>query len=348
MKVLNIILCNDINDNIDIFKKENPYIYTGKPYILIDGNFFNPPFFKILIINDNLKINDYDIKILYNNVIIDGFFIIPYKYFHLFNNLKNETKKYKEYVMIKKKNNIIFHLKNRIIDCIICGVQKASTTSALKNLSKHPDISSYPEEIHYFDINWKKGVQFYEKHFDYSKKIIMEKTPDLLYLSHTFPLIQSLNPFVKLIIFLRNPIDRAYSAWNMSIENKWTTLTFEECIEEELTFRIGENKLFYPATNHYLQRGLYYKQIKKLLKFFPKQNIIILISEKIRDNMEKEYNKIYDFLNIPKLNNIDYTKERVGNYNEKIKKDTYDKLIIFFKEDVSKLEKFLGYGLDWF
>jgi len=348
MNIINIILCNDKNDNIEIFKKENPYIYTKKPYELIDGKFFNPPFFQIVIINETLNIIKDDIKLLYNTVIIEGFFIIPEKYEFLFNKSNFETKKYKEYIMIKKKLNIIYPLKNRTIDCIICGVQKASTTSALINISKHKDISAYPEEIHYFDIYWTKGINFYKQHFDYSKKIIMEKTPELLYLTQTFPLIQSLNPFVKLIIFLRNPIDRAYSSWNMIRERKWTSLTFEESIEEELNHRINENKTFYSATYHYLQRGLYYKQIKKLLKFFPKQNIIILISENLKNNMKKEYNKIYAFLNIPIINDIEYTHERVGNYNDKINSDTYNKLKKFFVKDVIQLENFLGYNTNWF
>ena len=351
MNVKNIILCNNKNDNIDIFKKENPYIYTKKPYELIDGIFFNPPFFETVIINDTLtNVAEHDIKLLYNTVIINGFFIIPNKYKYYFNKLENETKNYKQYIMIKKNINFIYPFKNRIIDCIIIGVQKASTTSALINLSKHPDISAYTDEIHYFDIYWKKGLEFYKKHFNYSKKIIMDKSPDLLYLTYTFPLIQSANPFVKLIIFLRNPIERAYSAWNMvNNKNKWSdNLTFEEAIEEELNFRFGENINFYTANYHYLQRGLYYKQIKKLLKFFPRQNIIILISEKLKNNIKKEYNKIYNFLNIPELHNVEYTNERVGEYNDKIKIETYNKLKIFFSEDVEKLENFLGYKLNWF
>ena len=84
-------------------------------------------------------------------------------------------------MMIKKNINNIFKLKNRSIDCIIIGVQKASTTSALINLSKHHDISSFHEEIHFFDINWYKGLDFFKKHFDYNKKIIMCKNPDLIY-----------------------------------------------------------------------------------------------------------------------------------------------------------------------
>ena len=218
-------------------------------------------------------------------VFVNGYLIIPIKYNYLFNEKNYETKKYNNYIMIKKNINTIFYSNNRSIECIIIGVQKASTTSALLNLSKHPDISAFHEEIHFFDIKWSKGLDFFKKHFDYNKKITMCKNPDLIYLKQTFPLIQSLNPFTKFIIFLRNPINRAYSSWLMVKNNNWTLLTFKESIEEELKYRINENKTFHTAVYHYLQRGLYYKQIKELLKWFPKQNILIFITEHFDNNI---------------------------------------------------------------
>lgn len=343
----NIILYNQ-EDNIEIFKKYSPYKFTKKTYELLDGDYFNPPFFKVIIVHEAYKISEIDIKILYNCVLINGLFIIPKKKYELFKNLNIETEKYDEYMIIRRKDNFVYSLYKRVIDCIICGVQKGSTTAALKNLSKHSDINAYPEEIHFFDIEWNKGIDFYKKHFDYSKKITMEKTPDLIYLNHTFPLIQSINPFVKLIILLRNPIDRAYSHWNMNKMNKWINLSFEEAIQEEIDYRLKENKTFYVAAYHYLQRGLYYRQIKKLLKYFPMQNIIIIISEHLKENMKDDYNKIYKFLGLPENNNIEYTFERVGSYTDKIKEETYNKLKKLFMKDVRRLEGLLGYKTKWF
>jgi hypothetical protein len=346
----NIIICNE-NENIDIFKDKEPYKYTKRISELILGKYFNYPFFKILILSENVVLkNDDIVEILYNMVLIDGFLIIPNKYYTKFSNLKNEIKKYKNYIMIKKKINIIFnhfYIKNTI-NCIIIGVQKASTTSALINLSKHPDISTYKEEIHFFDIFWSKGLDFFKKHFNYNKKIVMCKNPDLIYQSHVFPLIQSLNPFTKFILFLRNPIKRAYSSWQMVKNNGWTNLSFKQSIEEELNYRLNENKTFYTAVYHYLQRGLYYKQIKKFLKWFPKQNLLILIIDNEKSNEEKEYEKIYDFLNITKPTNITYTKERIGKYENEIENDLYNNLIKFYKKDKTKLEKFLKIKINWF
>lgn len=214
-------------------------------------------------------------------------------------------------------------------------------------MKKHNDISAHNEEIHFFDLFWYKGEDFLRKNQDYNKKIVLIKNPDLMYLSDTHWMIQKLNPFVKLIIFLRNPITRAYSSWQMISNNKWTTKTFEESIEEELKYRLGENKTFYTAQYEYLERGLYYRQIINLLKWFPLQNIKIMIIENFK-NINDEYNKIYKFLDIDEINDITYTKERVNSYKESINKELYNKLITFYKKDHEYLEKLLGYNIPWF
>ena len=63
-----------------------------------------------------------------------------------------------------------------------------------------------------------------------------EKTPDLINLESTFPLIQSVNPYIKLILILRNPIERAYSAWKLNIKRSEEKRTFIEAINYELKF----------------------------------------------------------------------------------------------------------------
>ena len=92
MKILNIIICNN-GDNIDIFEKKKPYKFYKKPYELIDGKFINPPFFEIIILNDTVKINENDVKLLYNMVFVNGFLIIPIKYNFLFNTSEYDDKK---------------------------------------------------------------------------------------------------------------------------------------------------------------------------------------------------------------------------------------------------------------
>ena len=338
----NIIISNK-NDNIEIFDKYSPFIINNIKDIT---KIFSPSFFRLVILSDKIKTDKKNILQLYNCVLVEGTFIIPKIHFTLFKFLSNPYFEYKNYIIIHKKNNYIFINNFRIADCIICGTQKASTTSALVNLQKHPEISANNDEIHYYDLYWYKGEQYVKNFHDYTKLVII-KNPELMYLSSTHWMINS-NPFIKLLIFLRNPISRAYSSWQMVKNNNWTDKTFEECLKEELEYRIGENKIFKTAQWHFLQRGLYYKQIINLLKWFPMQNIKILIIEHFTNDMVKEYNEIYDFLDLKHINDIIYTKERINNYDKNIDTELYNKLINFYKKDVECLEKLLGKKLGWF
>jgi hypothetical protein len=342
-----LIYKNNYNTNFD---KYNPILYNKKIYLLYDGKVINPPFFDLIII-DHYDLSNDDLKMIYNMIIINGSIIYLDKYNYFF---KNGIKYDSNFNQVKKKkNNIFIFNSRRIIEFIIMGAQKSGTTALSHNISKHPDIyidsnpDPFKSEIHFFDIYFNKGIEWYKKHFNYKKKVVGEKTPDLMYLDYTFPYIQSINPYIKIIIILRNPIERAYSSWKFTKKYFNEQRTFEEAINYELEFGETQNKTFYTAEIHYLQRGLYYKQIKNLLKWFNKDNLLILINEEVKENMIIEYNRVYNFLNL----NSFTTKYEIIFESEKSNKDINkklnNKLIKYFKKDVRHLEKFLNKKLNW-
>lgn len=339
------------NQYNNIFTKYNPIYYNDKIYLLYDGKVINPPFFNLIII-EHPDLNIDELKMIYNMCTTNGIIILLDKYKNFF---KNAIKFNNGFSKITKKDNFLYIFnKYRIVEFIIMGVQKGGTTALANNISHHPEIyidpnpNPFKSEIHFFDINFKKGIEFYKKHFDYNKKIVGEKTPDLIYLDYTFPYIQSINPYLKIILILRNPIHRAISAWKLNKKYFNETNTFEEAIELELLTKQNENKTFYTAVTHYLQRGLYYKQIQELLKWFSKDNLLILFNDEVKGNMEKEYNRVYKFLNLEP-----YTQEyklvfESDQNNIDIDKKLLNKLKKFFKKDVRDLEKFVGKNLGWF
>jgi hypothetical protein len=354
----NIILTNKDSDleflGLDL---TNYYLYSGKPYFLADDRFIIPNYFYHIILTSDLKhtIKNDDVLSLYNMLYIDGKLTIPKKYKDIFKNYNVEISEFvssKSYIDVKKLDNSVYNVVKgirAIVDCIIIGTQKASTTSALINLLKHKDIGGPNDEIHFFDIKWFKGVDFLQKEMSKfnNKKIKILKNPEIIYLDSTYPLIQFVNPFAKFILFLRNPIDRAYSSWQMIWNNGWTTKNFEDSIYEELTIRNNEPKTFYTAQYHYLRRGLYYEQIQTFLQWFPRQNLIIFVIERY-DNHETLYNSIYKFLNLEVPDKkMEYTKERVGKYSDKIDDKLRKSLEKYFKKDIENLEKFLGYSTGW-
>jgi len=103
---------------------------------------------------------------------------------------------------------------------LIIGAQKCGTTALHSYLSLHPQIAgSNPKELHFFnsDYNYSKGVAYYESLLsNLNEKLIkFEASPSYLVNPFAAARIYNYNPAVRLIVLLRNPIERAFSAWNM-------------------------------------------------------------------------------------------------------------------------------------
>jgi hypothetical protein len=339
------------NKYSDYFTKYNPIYYNDKIYLLYDGKIINPPFFNLIII-EHQELSIDELKMIYNMVTTNGILVYLNKYNNFF---KNGIKVNNIFNKIVKKDNFLYTFpKYRVIEFIIMGAQKGGTTALANNISHHPDIyidpnpDPFKSEIHFFDIYFKKGIDWYKKQFDYSKKVVGEKTPDLMYLDYTFPYIQSINPYVKIILILRNPIHRAISAWKLNKKYFNETNTFEEAVELELNTKLNENKTFYTAVSHYLQRGLYYKQIQELLKWFSKDNLLILFNDEVKNNMEREYNRVYKFLNLSPYKHEYKLVFESDSESIEIHKKLLNKLKKYFKKDVRDLEEFVGKKLEWF
>ena len=139
-------------------------------------------------------------------------------------------------------------------DFIVIGCQKCATTSLYDYLIQHPNISSATEkEIHFFDSNYNVGITWYRSFFPtvFSKQfsklrkekfVTGEASPMYIFNPIVSKRILSILPNVKLIAILRNPIDRAYSHYNMQVKNGYETLSFEEAIKNEEKRIMGERE----------------------------------------------------------------------------------------------------------
>ena len=357
----NIILFSSSENNLSNslitileFKKLNKiddWLESSVPiYIIYNGEVYNPPFFNNII---SLKKNTLeDLHQIWNMAMYNGFIIINSEYSVLFGESIIMEDNVNKKVLIKKNLKITYQFpKYRILDFIIAGTMKGGTSAAIKNLSQHKDISMVKNEIHFFDNknNYMKGLQWYKNNFDYSKKMVGDKAPDVMYDPSCLELLQIMNPHVKIILFLRNPIDRAYSHWKMLRDLFRNKLPFEYCIYDEIKNRWGENRNSKAIFRYHIaQRGLYYQQIENILKYFSKDNLLIIISEKIRTNPDEEHQKIFDFLGVEGYH---------GNFVEHFSSDDkstldkkspiYKNLKKIYNSDVKKLEKFIGYKTEW-
>ena len=340
---------------INLYKLQNWCYSSLYVYQIYYGKAYNPAFFHNII--SLQKNNLEDIQKIWNMTLMGGSIIISSHFKNYFQKsiLYEDTNN--SYILIKKNIFLTYSLPNkyRVIDFIIGGTMKGGTTSAMDNFYKHPEISMVKNEIHFFDKKeeYLKGIDWYKSHFDYSKKMIGDKGPDIMYMYSCLELVQMINPQIKIILFLRNPIERAYSHWKMikyDLFKNNNILSFEDCVKDELQNRMGEIRSYNVSlVSHFIQRGFYYEQIKEILKYFPIDNLYISISEKIRDNMDEEYQKIFKFLGIKEFHSK-FEEKYVSKNPEDVldkKSKLYKDLQNLYTKDVRKLEKMIGYKTGW-
>jgi hypothetical protein len=185
---------------------------------------------------------------------------------------------------------------------IICGTQKGGTTS-LYNYFKEIPLIGMPlkKEIHFFDLNYEKGVEWYKKYFEVFQnkqyKLIGEATPSYMYFEEVPKRIFKVIPNTKLIFMLRDPIERAYSHYWHTLTRGYENLSFEEAIEIEEK-RISNNSSSARLRYSYIDRGKYIVQLKRFWKYFPKEQMLILITEELKEKPDQIKKQISNFLDL--------------------------------------------------
>src|SRR5437764_14165042 len=165
------------------------------------------------------------------------------------------------------------------LDFIVAGAQKSGTTALHYFLAKHPNITmGDQQEIHFFDddATFAATVDYERLHKHYPlvapSTIAGDCTPSYLYFKPAVERIWNYNPKIKLLVLLRNPVERAFAHWNMPRFKSREPLDFFDAVREEKTRIAGA-----PATEArrfaYVDRGFYAQQLERLLKFFPREQV---------------------------------------------------------------------------
>ena len=249
-------------------------------------------------------------------------------------------------------------------DFLIIGAGKSGTTSLYNYLIQHPKIHpAKDKELNYFFRRW---TIWYRPNFPtiFSKFIAtkIRKKPFLtgeatpFYLVH--PLIPNLVknkiPKVKIIVLLRNPIDRAYAQFNHQCREKFETRSFEEAIKnEKIKTReewaklneAGEGNLDHERFA-YLQIGMYYNQLKAWEEYFPKDQFLIMKGEDFFANPSKTVDRVFEFLEVPPHQVNVSQKFNEGKYKE-IGLETRKFLLEYFKPHNKKLYELLETDFQW-
>lgn len=251
---------------------------------------------------------------------------------------------------------------------LIIGASKSGTSSLYNYLIRHPNIiPPIKKEVHFFDLNYSKGLYWYRAHFpsiinlktkrrkNCEEVISGEASPYYIFHPRVPDRVYKAIPQVKLILLLRNPVDRAYSHYHFVVRRGAETRTFKEAIEAEVqTISDEEKKILsnenYHSLTHrqgsYISRGLYVNQLKTWFGLFSKDHIHIICAEDFFADPGNNIDLTFEFLNLCGVKLKKFGVYKKGDYPE-MDPATREKLSTFFKPYNRELYQFLGEDFGW-
>ena len=244
----------------------------------------------------------------------------------------------------------------RLVDFIICGAQKSGTTALDSYLREHPDICmAENKEVHFFDNEsfFESSKPDYKKYHSSFRPnlsqhdLVGEATPIYMYWKDAAKRIWEYNPNMKLIVLLRNPIERAYSHWNMERSRNAENLSFIDAIRSERK-RCREALPLQHRVYSYIDRGYYLEQLRRLWHYFSKNNVLILKSDYLRNRPEETLKEVCKFLDVNNFESVDAKDVHSRQYLSKMSDKEKKYLKYVFEYEIKGIERELGWDCsDW-
>lgn len=205
---------------------------------------------------------------------------------------------------------------------LVCGAGKSGTTSLYHYLQQHPDVlMGSPKEPNFFNRHYDKGLDWYASSFqEWSGETAVGEasTSTMLFASLTAERIANTIPDAKLIFLLRNPIDRLFSDYWFNVRqgriSDPQSCSFSRFIRKETTTpaRWPDDA---SEEDIAVKRGRYDRQIQEFDRYFDASQMLILISEDLKDNRSETLRHIYRFIGVDaEFKPLDRSKKNRGRY----------------------------------
>lgn len=257
-------------------------------------------------------------------------------------------------------------------DFLIIGTKRGGTTSMWNYLIQHPLVLRlFPawntKASHYFEENWGESLAWYRSHFPTERYRALaerrhggptrvgEAAP--LYMFHPLAAqrVHDVLPDVRLIVLLRDPVDRAFSHWKERRNNGLEPLDFATALEREDERTAGEReKLIADPTYFsepydwytYRARGRYIEHLEPWLERFDRTQLLILQSEDLYTDPAGIYATTLEFLRLPPhtLRDFEVYNDRPS---EPMDADVRAELTAYYQPYNAALSERLGVQFDW-
>jgi hypothetical protein len=257
-------------------------------------------------------------------------------------------------------------------DFLVIGTKRGGTTSLWRYLIQHPLVPRlFPawnsKTSHYFEDNWTRGEAWYRSHFPTARQRtalerkhggpskVGEAAP--LYMFHPLAAsrVASIMPRARMIVLLRNPVERAYSHWKERRGEGNEPLGFAEALAAEPARTAGERERLIAEPGYvspaydwysYRERGRYLEHLEPWLSHFDRSQFLFLPSETFYRSPAESYSRILSFIGLPpfELPSYDVFNDRPSKgMDEQLRAD----LTAYYRPHNEALSNRLGLNVDW-
>jgi hypothetical protein len=257
-------------------------------------------------------------------------------------------------------------------DFLVIGTKRGGTTSLWRYLIQHPLVPRlFPawntKTSHYFEDNWTRGEAWYRSHFPTARgrtalerkhggpSKVGEAAP--LYMFHPLAAsrVASIMPRVRMIVLLRDPVERAYSHWKERRTEGKEPLGFADALAAEPDRTAGERERLIAEPGHvspaydwysYRARGRYLEHLQPWLSRFDRSQFLFLPSETFYRSPAESYARILSFIGLPhfELPSYDVFNDRPsGGMDEAVRAE----LTAYYQPHNAALSDRLGQTFNW-
>ncbi len=234
---------------------------------------------------------------------------------------------------------------------VIIGAQRGGTTSLYRYLTDHPDIGpSLRKEVHFFDRYYEKGPEWYLAHFPLRGDwpLVVEASPSYLFAPAVPRRIHTALPGARYIAMLRNPVDRAYSQYQLMVRRGIESLPFAEALAAEQVRLPGpDNPMTLPWRHFsYTKRGLYAEQLQRWLAVVPRERLFVIRSEDFYADPAAILERTLDWLGLPSVIPDSLKPYHLAEYPD-LDAATRRRLAGYFAPHNQMLYGLIGRDLEW-
>ena len=244
-----------------------------------------------------------------------------------------------------------------LVTFLIAGVQKGATTALYDYLADYPDVAlSRVKEVHFFDDEtqaWDRpDYGGYHAQFDApAGRPCGEATPIYLYWPNALERIFAYNPAMRLILTLRDPVQRAWSHWRMEYARGAEREPFAWCIRQGRQRLFDAEPSIAPWGHHrefsYVERGFYAEQLARLFAVFPQDQALVLRAEDLRRDPAATLDRVRRFIGLDDAPPPPAREVHVGqdiDYGAGLTADDVDWLRRIYARDQARLQGLVGFG----